>query len=164
MQVEMEQSSQKLDEFKVIVKKTVNAEAKAAVRPCSYARNIDQHFFGVVGRQQPKPLSKISHWKTHRLKNLSPRLKSKKPQPFSTPIALRPPNRLRKKRRRKRNRKDATEKKGLMIPPRPPGLIQQILWGATLVEVEMEAKGLKKISLRPSVTIVTRKVILQENA
>ena len=45
MRVEMEQRGRELDSFKEIVKKTVNAKAKAALMPCSYARNTDQHCF-----------------------------------------------------------------------------------------------------------------------
>ena len=45
VQVEMEQRGQKLDSFEGIVKKTVDAEAKAAFRPRSYARNTNQQCF-----------------------------------------------------------------------------------------------------------------------
>ena len=43
MQVEIEQRGQELNSFKKIVEKAVNAKAKAAFRPCSYARNTNQH-------------------------------------------------------------------------------------------------------------------------
>ena len=43
VQFEIEQRGQELDSFEGIVKKAVDAEAKAALRPHSYARNINQH-------------------------------------------------------------------------------------------------------------------------
>ena len=43
MRVEMEQGSQELDSFEELVEKAVNAEAKAVLRPHSYARKTDQH-------------------------------------------------------------------------------------------------------------------------
>ena len=39
----MEQRGRKLDSFKELIKKAVNAKAKAALRPRSYARKTDQH-------------------------------------------------------------------------------------------------------------------------
>ena len=41
--VEMEQRGRELDSFEELVEKVVDAEAKAALRPCSYARKTDQH-------------------------------------------------------------------------------------------------------------------------
>ena len=43
VQVKIEQRGQELDRFKKIVKKTINAKAKAAFRPRFYARNTNQH-------------------------------------------------------------------------------------------------------------------------
>ena len=43
MQVKMEQRGQKLNSFEEIVKKAIDAKAKAALRPCSYAHNTNQH-------------------------------------------------------------------------------------------------------------------------
>ena len=43
MQVKMEQRGRELNSFKEIVEKTVDAKAKAALRPRSYARNTNQH-------------------------------------------------------------------------------------------------------------------------
>ena len=45
MRVKMEQCGQKLNNFKKIVKKIVNAKATVAFRPCSYTCNIDQKNF-----------------------------------------------------------------------------------------------------------------------
>ena len=45
MQVEIEQRGRKLDSFEEIVKKAVDAKAKAALRPRSYACDTDQHCF-----------------------------------------------------------------------------------------------------------------------
>ena len=39
----MEQRGQELDSFEEIVEKTVNAKAKAALRPRSYTCKTDQH-------------------------------------------------------------------------------------------------------------------------
>ena len=41
--VEMEQRGRELDSFEELVEKAVNAEAKTALRPRSYARKTDQH-------------------------------------------------------------------------------------------------------------------------
>ena len=41
MQVEIEQRGQKFDTFKEIVKKAVNAKAKAALRLCFYVCSIN---------------------------------------------------------------------------------------------------------------------------
>ena len=41
VQVKIEQRVQELDSFKEIVKKAINAEAKATLRPCSYTCNTD---------------------------------------------------------------------------------------------------------------------------
>ena len=41
----MEQRGRELDSFKKIVKKTVDAKTKTALRPRSYACNTNQHFF-----------------------------------------------------------------------------------------------------------------------
>ena len=47
VRVQIEQRSQELNNFKKMVEKTVNAKAKAALWPRSYARNINQfHFQG----------------------------------------------------------------------------------------------------------------------
>ena len=43
VRVEMEQCGLELDSFEELVEKAVDAEAKAALWPCSYAREIDQH-------------------------------------------------------------------------------------------------------------------------
>ena len=40
----MKQRSQKLDSFKKIVEKAVDAKAKAIFRPCSYACDTDQYY------------------------------------------------------------------------------------------------------------------------
>ena len=45
LRVEIEQRGWELDSFEELVKKTVNAEAKASLRPRSYARKTDQHCF-----------------------------------------------------------------------------------------------------------------------
>ena len=45
VQVEMEQRGQELDSFEEKVEKAVDAKAKAAFRPRSYARNTDQYCF-----------------------------------------------------------------------------------------------------------------------
>ena len=45
VRVKMEQRGRKLDNFEEIVKKAVDAKAKAAFKPRSYARDTDQHFF-----------------------------------------------------------------------------------------------------------------------
>ena len=44
IQAEMEQRGRELDRFKELVEKTVDAKAKAVLRPCSYARETDQHY------------------------------------------------------------------------------------------------------------------------
>ena len=44
VKIDMEQRGQELDSFKKLVKKTVDAKAKAALRPRSYARKTNQHF------------------------------------------------------------------------------------------------------------------------
>ena len=44
MQVKIEQRGQKLDNFKEIVKKAIDAKAKAAFRLCSYAYDTNQHY------------------------------------------------------------------------------------------------------------------------
>ena len=43
VKVEMEQRGRELDSFEELVEKAVDAEAKAALRPRSYARETDQH-------------------------------------------------------------------------------------------------------------------------
>ena len=43
LKVEMEQCGQELNSFKEVVKKAINAEAKAAFQPRSYARKTNQH-------------------------------------------------------------------------------------------------------------------------
>ena len=43
VRVEMEQRGRELDSFEELVEKAVDAEAKAALRPRSYARETDQH-------------------------------------------------------------------------------------------------------------------------
>lgn len=43
MKVEIEERGRELGNFNNIVKKTVNAKAKAAVRPCSYSRETNQY-------------------------------------------------------------------------------------------------------------------------
>ena len=43
VRVEMEQRGRELDSFEELVEKAVDAEAKAALRPRSYARKTDQH-------------------------------------------------------------------------------------------------------------------------
>ena len=43
IRVEMEQRGRELDSFEELVEKAVDAEAKAALRPRSYARETDQH-------------------------------------------------------------------------------------------------------------------------
>ena len=43
IRIEMEQRGRELDSFKELVKKTVDAKAKAALRPRSYACETDQH-------------------------------------------------------------------------------------------------------------------------
>ena len=43
IRVKIEQHGQELNSFKELVKKAVNAEAKAALRPRSYACKTDQH-------------------------------------------------------------------------------------------------------------------------
>ena len=45
VQVKMEQRGQKLNSFKEIVEKAVNAKAKAALRPCSYTCNTNKDCF-----------------------------------------------------------------------------------------------------------------------
>ena len=45
VKVEIEQRGQELDSFEKLVKKTVNAKAKTALRPRSYACKTDQHCF-----------------------------------------------------------------------------------------------------------------------
>ena len=44
VRVEIEQRGREFDSFEELVKKTVNAEAKAALRPSSYTCKTDQHF------------------------------------------------------------------------------------------------------------------------
>ena len=41
MWVQIEQCGRELNSFEEIVEKTVDAKAKAALRPCSYARNTN---------------------------------------------------------------------------------------------------------------------------
>ena len=43
IKVEMEQRGRELDNFEKLVQTVVNAEAKAALQPCSYTCKIDQH-------------------------------------------------------------------------------------------------------------------------
>ena len=43
VRVEMKQRGQELNSFKELVEKAVNAEAKAVLRPCFYARETDQY-------------------------------------------------------------------------------------------------------------------------
>ena len=43
IRVEMEQRDRELNSFKELVEKTVDAEAKAALRPCFYTRKTDQY-------------------------------------------------------------------------------------------------------------------------
>ena len=45
VRVKMKQRGQKLDSFKELVEKAVDAEAKAALRPCSYARKTNEYCF-----------------------------------------------------------------------------------------------------------------------
>ena len=45
VQVEIEQRGRELNNFKEIVKKAIDAKAKAIFRPYSYAYNIDQYCF-----------------------------------------------------------------------------------------------------------------------
>ena len=45
IQLEREQRGQELDSFKEIVKKTVDAKVKAALKPCSYTCNTHQDYF-----------------------------------------------------------------------------------------------------------------------
>ena len=45
VQVKMEQRGQELNSFEEIVEKAIDAEAKAALRPCSYARDTNQYCF-----------------------------------------------------------------------------------------------------------------------
>ena len=44
VRVEMEQRGRELDSFEELVKKAVDAKAKAALRPRSYACKTDQHY------------------------------------------------------------------------------------------------------------------------
>ena len=43
MRVEIKKRGQELNSFQELVEKAVNAEAKAALRPCFYTCKIDQH-------------------------------------------------------------------------------------------------------------------------
>ena len=45
IRMKMKQYGRELDNFEELVKKTINVEAKAALRPRSYARKTDQHCF-----------------------------------------------------------------------------------------------------------------------
>ena len=59
-----------------------------------------------------------------RSKNLSPGLRNQRPQLFNVlPITLKPPSRLRRRKKRRRNKRDVIEKEGLRISPQLLGPI-----------------------------------------
>ena len=74
VKIEMEQRGQKLNSFQELVKKAVDVEAKAAIRPCSYARKTDQYCL-----RQSRPLAAKASTQGQPMKD--PRVEEpKKPQ------------------------------------------------------------------------------------
>ena len=86
IRVEMEQRGQELNSFEELVKKTIDAKAKAALRPCSYAREIDEHYFRSSWPSAAKASTQCQPMK-------DPRVKKPKSRPLKlkalAPIALR---------------------------------------------------------------------------
>ena len=79
MRVEIEQCSQELNSFEELVKKTVNAKAKATLRPRSYACKTNQYCFRV---------SQLSAAKTSTQGQLikNPRVKEPKSRPQESKV------------------------------------------------------------------------------
>ena len=65
IQAEMQQHGRELDSFEDTIQKTVNVKAKAALRPCSTARETDQHCpqstrpaYSTAAKSQNSPMKK----------------------------------------------------------------------------------------------------------
>ena len=82
MQVEMEQRGRELDSFKEIVKKAVDAEAKAAFRPRSYARNTNQHCLWGSRLSEAKTSAQGQPMKDPRVKEPKPKSQEQKASAF----------------------------------------------------------------------------------
>ena len=85
--------------------------------------------------------------------------KESKADLLSASIALRPLSRLGK---RKRRRIGGIGGGSLKTLPRPPGLIQRILWEA--IRVVVEGLNPKKTLARSPVTIITKRATMQPSA
>ena len=104
----MEQGGRELNSFEELVKKTVNVEAKAALRPRSYACKTDQHFLrgsqllAAKGSTQGQPMKDLM------VKEPKKPQKSKAPAPQrsnSTETSVQAWKEKKKKDRRYRGRK-----------------------------------------------------------
>ena len=76
VRVEIKQCSEKLDSFKELVEKTVDAEAKAALWPHSYAHKTNQYYLKGSQPSAAKTNSQSEPMKNPRVKK--PKLRSQK--------------------------------------------------------------------------------------
>ena len=114
VRVEMEERGRELDSFKELVEKTVDAEAKAALRPRSYARKTNQYcLWG------SRPLAAKASTQGQPMKD--PRVEEPKsrPQESKAPAPQRPDSaetsekaRKEKKKNDRRNKKDRRAREG----------------------------------------------------
>ena len=112
LRVKMEQYGQKLDSFKEIVEKRVDAKTKVALRPHCYNCNIDQYYLQSCWLSATKTSIQGQWIKGAKVDRPKSRPKSQKYQLFGILKMLKTLKRLRK-RRRKRNQINKTEKKRL---------------------------------------------------
>ena len=80
MRVEIEQRGRELNNFKELVKKTVNVDAKAALWPRSYARKTNQHSFRGSRPSAPKTNTQSQPMKDPRVEKLKSRPQKLKAQ------------------------------------------------------------------------------------
>ena len=114
----MQQRSRELDSFEELVEKTVDTEAKAALRPRSYARKTDQYCF-----QSSRPLVAKASTQGQPMKNLRVEEPKSRPQKSKAPAPQHFDSaetskkaRKEKKKNNRQNKRDRRAQKGSTPP------------------------------------------------
>ena len=159
IRVEMEQCGRELDSFKELVKNAVDAEARATLRPRSYARETDQSFLRDSRPSAAKASTQGQPMKDLRVKELKSRPQKSKAPAFQRSDSAETSKKARKEKKKnnRQNKRDCRARKG-STP-------------ATEVNTT-DANDSKKKKTAPtaatlarlSITIVTKKAIIWTSA